>query len=100
MPPSTASKPITMPRSDVEAVNSHQLLDRAAGRVVLALLRAYKVLLSPLFTGSCRFHPSCADYAAEAVMRYGAARGSWMGVRRLCRCHPLGGHGVDPVPGS
>lgn len=65
---------------------------------VLALLRAYKVLLSPLFAGSCRFQPSCADYMTEAVRRHGAARGVWLGVRRLSRCHPLGGHGLDPVP--
>jgi putative membrane protein insertion efficiency factor len=68
--------------------------------VVLALLRAYKVLFSPLFTGSCRFQPSCADYMAEAVRRHGAARGVWLGTRRLARCHPFGGHGLDPVPRS
>jgi putative membrane protein insertion efficiency factor len=69
-----------------------------AAAVVLGLLRAYKILLSPLFTGSCRFQPSCADYMAEAVRRHGAARGVWLGARRLARCHPFGGHGLDPVP--
>ena len=66
--------------------------------VVLILIRAYKLLISPLFTGSCRFTPSCADYTAEAVRLHGAARGLWCGGRRLCRCHPFGGHGFDPVP--
>jgi putative membrane protein insertion efficiency factor len=66
--------------------------------VVLAALKAYKALLSPLFTGCCRYYPSCADYTREAVQRHGAARGLWLGARRLARCHPLGGHGVDPVP--
>lgn len=66
--------------------------------MVLGLLRAYKVLFSPLFAGSCRFQPSCADYMAEAVRRHGASRGVWLGLRRLSRCHPLGGHGLDPVP--
>jgi putative membrane protein insertion efficiency factor len=66
---------------------------------VLKLLRAYKILISPLFAGSCRFLPSCSDYAAESVARHGVLRGSWLAVRRLARCHPLGGHGLDPVPG-
>jgi putative membrane protein insertion efficiency factor len=51
-----------------------------------------------LFTGSCRFHPSCSDYMAEAVARFGARRGTWLGLRRLIRCLPFGGHGYDPVP--
>ncbi len=67
---------------------------------VLALLKAYKVLLSPLFTGSCRFYPSCSDYMAEAIRLHGPWRGVWLGCRRLLRCHPFGGHGIDPVPHS
>jgi putative membrane protein insertion efficiency factor len=67
-------------------------------RVALALLRLYKVLISPLFTGSCRYLPSCADYTAEAVERHGVTAGIWLGSGRLCRCHPWGGSGLDPVP--
>ena len=67
-------------------------------RLVLGSLRVYKRLLSPLFAGSCRYLPSCADYTAEAVERHGVAAGIWLGGRRLCRCHPLGGSGHDPVP--
>lgn len=70
----------------------------SAASVVLALLRGYKVLISPLFTGSCRFQPSCSDYMAGAVREHGALRGTWLGLRRLARCHPLGGFGLDPVP--
>lgn len=70
-----------------------------AQRGALFLLAAYKLLLSPLFTGSCRFLPSCADYAREAVVAHGAVRGSWLAIRRLARCHPLGSSGVDQVPG-
>ena len=70
------------------------------GRIVLGLLKGYKILLSPLFTGSCRFQPSCADYMAEAVTVHGARRGVWLGIIRLTRCRPFGGHGYDPVPRS
>ena len=69
-----------------------------AQRGALRLLRLYKILVSPMFAGSCRFLPSCSDYAAEAVTRYGVARGSLLAARRLARCHPLGSHGLDPVP--
>src|SRR3990167_4761428 len=61
-------------------------------------LRAYKLCISPYFRGSCRFLPSCADYAAEAIDRHGVLRGSWLAVRRLARCHPLCAAGHDPVP--
>ncbi|MGE3190335.1 MAG: membrane protein insertion efficiency factor YidD [Vicinamibacterales bacterium] len=63
----------------------------------MAALRAYKILLSPLFAGSCRYLPSCSDYTAEAITLYGVLRGSWMGARRIGRCHPFGGSGLDPV---
>ena len=66
--------------------------------LVLGLLRAYKLLISPLFAGSCRFYPSCADYMGEAIHIHGAVKGMWLGARRLARCHPLGSHGFDPVP--
>ena len=65
----------------------------------LLLLRLYKLLLSPLFAGSCRFLPSCSEYAREAVVIHGVMKGSWLAARRLSRCHPLGSGGHDPVPG-
>ena len=70
----------------------------AAQRVLLALLTAYKGALSPMFTGSCRFVPSCSDYARIAITEHGAARGVWLAARRLARCRPLGSYGLDPVP--
>lgn len=67
-------------------------------RVMVLLIRAYQVGLSPLLPGACRFTPSCSQYALEAVSRHGPLRGSWLATRRLLRCHPLGGCGYDPVP--
>lgn len=69
-----------------------------AQRSALAVLRIYKIALSPLFAGSCRFLPSCSDYAAQAVREHGVLRGSWLAARRLMRCHPLAAPGLDPVP--
>jgi uncharacterized protein len=62
------------------------------------LIRAYQLVLSPLLLPSCRYLPSCSDYAAEAIARHGAARGCWLALGRLLRCHPWGGSGYDPVP--
>lgn len=70
-----------------------------AQRVVLGVIRTYKVAFSPLYAGSCRFIPSCSEYAAEAVARHGVVRGSFMAARRLARCNPFGASGLDPVPG-
>jgi putative membrane protein insertion efficiency factor len=67
-------------------------------RVALALLASYKLLISPYFAGACRFVPSCSDYAAEAIRRFGVIRGSVLAARRLSRCRPLAAHGLDPVP--
>jgi putative membrane protein insertion efficiency factor len=71
-----------------------------AARAAMVLLRGYKLLVSPLFTGSCRFSPSCSTYTVQAIREHGALRGGWLGVRRVLRCHPFGGHGFDPVPSS
>jgi len=64
----------------------------------ILLIRAYKLLISPYLPGSCRFLPSCSDYAAEAVARYGLCRGSWLAAKRLVRGHPFCAAGCDPVP--
>jgi putative membrane protein insertion efficiency factor len=68
--------------------------------VLLAGIRLYKLLFSPLFAGACRFQPSCSEYMATAVITHGALKGAWLGARRLSRCRPFGGHGFDPVPGD
>jgi putative membrane protein insertion efficiency factor len=69
-----------------------------AQHVVLFLLILYKGFISPLFAGSCRFVPSCSEYAREAVITYGVVKGSWLAARRIARCRPLGRYGLDPVP--
>lgn len=72
--------------------------------LVRLLIRFYQRFLSPFihFIGGpgsgCRFHPTCSEYFLQAVERHGFLRGSWLGVRRICRCHPWGGQGDDPVP--
>jgi uncharacterized protein len=68
-------------------------------RMALFALRVYKAYLSVLFAGSCRFEPSCSQYAYEAIERFGVARGAWLGTKRLLRCQPLSRKfGIDPVP--
>lgn len=69
-----------------------------ARRLLLGLIRGYRYLVSPLLGPRCRFHPSCSAYALEAIERYGALRGGYLGVRRLLRCHPFHAGGYDPVP--
>jgi putative membrane protein insertion efficiency factor len=66
--------------------------------VLGTLVRAYRYFVSPLLPPACRFHPNCSAYAEEALARHGALRGSWLTVRRLCRCGPWHPGGFDPVP--
>jgi len=66
--------------------------------LVVALIKAYRYVLSPLLGNRCRFYPSCSHYAEEALARHGLMRGGWLALRRLSRCHPWHPGGVDPVP--
>lgn len=69
-----------------------------ARRLARGLLRGYQLFLSPLLGNHCRFYPTCSQYALEAIEQHGVWRGTWMGCRRLLRCHPWHPGGVDPVP--
>lgn len=69
-----------------------------AARILIFLIRLYRAAFSPLLPPACRYTPTCSAYALTAVQRFGALRGGWLAVRRILRCHPLGGRGYDPVP--
>jgi putative membrane protein insertion efficiency factor len=66
--------------------------------ILLIFIRLYQVLISPLTPASCRFTPTCSQYATEAVLKHGPFHGGWLAIKRICRCHPWGGSGYDPVP--
>jgi putative membrane protein insertion efficiency factor len=67
-------------------------------RLAILLIRFYQLAISPLLGPRCRYHPTCSEYAIEALRRYGIIKGGWLTIRRLGRCHPWGGSGHDPVP--
>jgi putative membrane protein insertion efficiency factor len=75
-----------------------QNLLRVLSLALQTAIRSYQLLVSPLLLPSCRFLPSCSEYAAEAIERHGALRGVGLALHRLARCHPWGGSGFDPVP--
>ena len=66
--------------------------------LLIGLLRIYRYAISPLLGRNCRFHPSCSEYAVEAVERHGAWHGGWLAIKRVGRCHPFHPGGYDPVP--
>ena len=69
-----------------------------AQKISINLIRFYQSYISPLTAPTCRFHPTCSHYTLEAIERYGALKGSWLGIRRILRCHPFHPGGYDPVP--
>lgn len=68
--------------------------------ILLALIQAYRRFISPFFPPTCRFQPTCSQYAAEAIATYGTIQGSWLAIKRILRCHPFHSGGYDPVPGK
>ncbi len=72
----------------------HALLDR----LLMGAIRFYQLAISPALPPSCRFYPTCSEYTLQAIAKYGALKGTWLGVRRIARCHPFHPGGYDPVP--
>lgn len=70
----------------------------SVSKVLIAVIRLYQLAISPLLGANCRFSPTCSQFAIEALRKYGALRGSWLAVCRVCRCHPFHAGGYDPVP--
>jgi uncharacterized protein len=65
---------------------------------LISLIRGYQLILSPYLPAACRYTPTCSQYGIEALQRFGAAKGSWLTLKRICRCHPGYPGGYDPVP--
>ncbi|MGQ9847396.1 MAG: membrane protein insertion efficiency factor YidD [Bacteroidales bacterium] len=66
--------------------------------ILIAIVKLYKLFISPILPNSCRYYPTCSTYAVEALQKYGPFKGGWLALKRILRCHPWGGSGYDPVP--
>ena len=73
-------------------------LKRLPGILLICVARGYQLFVSPILPQTCRFHPTCSGYAIEAIREHGAARGAWLALKRIGKCHPWGSGGYDPVP--
>lgn len=74
------------------------MLSRFFSRLLLTLIKGYQSFISPVLPARCRYYPTCSEYGKTAVLWHGPARGGWLALKRICSCHPLGGHGIDFVP--
>ncbi len=73
------------------------MIRRLLANTLIALVYAYRATLGPVMGGHCRFHPTCSQYMIDAIRKHGPLRGAWRGIKRIARCHPLGGKGYDPA---
>jgi len=83
---------------ELDGVDGRSGLRGLPARAAISLLRVYRLTISPLLGPACRFEPTCSRYAIQAIERHGLLRGSWLGLRRITRCHPFHDGGFDPVP--
>ena len=74
------------------------MMQRTLKQLLLLPIRGYRRFVSPLKPPCCRYHPTCSLYALQAIQEHGAVRGSWLSLKRICRCHPFAGYGEDRVP--
>ncbi|MDR0790358.1 MAG: membrane protein insertion efficiency factor YidD [Bacteroidales bacterium] len=77
---------------------TYRALNKITSSLFLLLIKFYQMAISPHLPNACRFTPTCSQYAVEAIQKYGAFKGGWLAFRRICRCHPWGKSGYDPVP--
>lgn len=74
------------------------IMRRLPALAIECLIRGYQIILAPLLIGGCKFCPSCSEYFIQAIREWGLLRGSWLGIKRIIRCHPFSPGGIDPVP--
>jgi putative membrane protein insertion efficiency factor len=85
------------PTSGIVTMNT---LTSLARRLFIMLVRVYQLIISPFLGNNCRYYPTCSQYTIEAIELHGIFKGTWLGMKRISRCHPFHEGGVDPVPGS
>lgn len=73
-------------------------MKKILSKILLIPIYFYKYSISPMLPPACRYTPTCSQYAIDAIKKYGPFKGLWLATKRICRCHPWGGHGYDPVP--
>ena len=94
----TRKNPLSKERTGNPGRGLRRVIARLTTRLLLLPIRFWQLVISPLRGPCCRYHPSCSEYARQAILEHGPLRGGLMALRRLLRCHPWGGHGHDPVP--
>lgn len=97
-PNSGASATFAKPPGREEQAAKAEVLNKVLSYTLIAPVRFYQLAISPLLGKNCRHVPSCSQYTIEAIQEWGPVKGSWMGAKRISRCHPWGTHGYDPVP--
>ena len=85
------------PADNIISMNT---LTSMARRLFILLVKGYQLLISPFLGNNCRYYPTCSQYTIEAIELHGIFKGTWLGIRRISRCHPFHEGGIDPVPGS
>lgn len=75
-----------------------KIIREALSACIIALIKVYQWIISPLIGPKCRYTPTCSQYGIQAIQKHGVAKGMWLTIKRVGRCHPWGGHGYDPVP--